>query len=234
MSVTDELKQRAAARALACIESGMTVGLGGGSTAALFIALLGEALKQGRLTDIVGIPSALSVGEFARDHGVPLTTFERHPRIHVCVDGADEVDAEMNLIKGGGGFLTREKIVAQASERLVIVVDESKLSDRLGRQWALPVEVMEFGLESHRRFLRRQGASKVELRLAPSGQPFRTDQGHLILDARFGPMSDPVRLARQLDARAGLVEHGLFLAMATDLIAAYRDGDVIQTRRLQP
>ncbi len=231
MTSADTLKQQAAAYALQFIESGMVVGLGGGSTAELFIVALGTALQQGILQNIVGIPSAKAVGQFARRQGIPLTDFDRKPHIDVCVDGADEADPHLDVIKGGGGFLTREKIVAQASARLIIVVDESKLSRHLGTLWALPVEVLPFGLETQRQFLLTQGAHKVQLRLTADGDPYHTDQGNLILDADFGPIENPGELAQTLAARAGIVEHGLFLQMATDLVAAHASRGVVHQTR---
>ncbi len=230
MTASATLKLQAAVHALQFIRSGMVVGLGGGSTAALFIAALGHALRTGVLQDIVGIPSARSVGAFAHQQGIPLTTLEHHPRINVCVDGADEIDPRLDAIKGGGGFLTREKIVAQASDRLIIVVDESKLSTCLGSHWALPLEVMPFGLETQKRFLQDQGARRVTPRLTADGESYRTDQDNVILDADFGPIRDPVGLARTLSDRAGIVEHGLFLSLATDLINASDRGVVHRCR----
>lgn len=227
----DELKKRAAAAALQHIESGMAVGLGGGSTAAIFIALLGRTLHAGGLQDIKGVPSAVAVGQFAESQGVPLTTLESHPRLDVCVDGADEVSPALDLIKGGGGMLTREKIVAQASERLVIVVDESKLSPQLGTSWPIPVETIEFGWTAQRDYMLELGARRIAPRRNAQGDLYRTDQGNLILDADFGPMPDPAAVARSLSARAGVVEHGLFLGMATDLITACASGEVRTERR---
>ncbi len=224
MPTQDELKRQAAAAALDFVESGMVVGLGGGSTAALFIARLGQAVGNGALRDIVGIPSAPAVGTFAQAHGVPLTDLEHQPRIDVCVDGADEVSPQLDLVKGGGGLLTREKILAQASVQLVIVVDESKHSELLGQQWAIPVEVMEFGWTSQSNFMQELGARAVAVRRRPDGDPYRTDQGNLILDADFGPLTAPADIAAALSARAGIVEHGLFLGMTSHLITSYADG----------
>lgn len=224
MHTQEELKLQAAAAALDFVESGMVVGLGGGSTAALFVARLGQAISNGTLRSIVGIPSAPTVGAFAQAHGVPLTDLEHHLRIDVCVDGADEVSPQLDLVKGGGGLLTREKILAQASVQLVIVVDESKHSELLGQQWAIPVEVVEFGWTSQQRFMQELGARAVTVRRGPDGAPYRTDQGNLILDADFGPLTAPADIAAALSARAGIVEHGLFLGMTSHLITSYADG----------
>jgi ribose 5-phosphate isomerase A len=206
-------------RAVEFVESGMVVGLGGGSTAALAIAHLAEYLRDGRLHDIVGVPCANSVGEAARALGIPLTTLEKSAGIDLTIDGADEVDPDLNLIKGGGGALLYEKIVAQASRREIIIVDADKPSPHLGTRWALPVEVIPFGWGSQRRFLESLGA-QVSVRQTSTGQPFKTDEGNLILDAAFGPIADPAALAGLLDARAGIVEHGLFIGLATDLLIA--------------
>ena len=151
--------------------------------------------------------------------------------VDITIDGADEVDRTLNLIKGGGGALLREKIVAQASRRVVIVVDQSKLSPRIGTHWALPVEVLEFGASAHRRFLESIGAT-VTLR-TNSGDVFRTDQGNMILDSRFGPIADPAALAIELGAHAGIVEHGLFIGLAHDLFIAGASG-VRHVRRDNP
>jgi ribose 5-phosphate isomerase A len=222
-------KLEAAVRAAELVESGMVVGLGGGSTAALAIRRIAELLQQGRLRDVVGIPCAVSVGEEARRLGIPITTLEDQAAIDLTIDGADEVDPDLNLIKGGGGCLLYEKIVAQASRREIIIVDASKPSPRLGTKWALPVEVIPFGWGSQRRFLEGLGA-RVTVRQAADGQPFRTDEGNLILDCAFGPIADPFALARELDARTGIVEHGLFLGMATDLLVAGDGGIEHRTR----
>ncbi|MCK4452241.1 MAG: ribose 5-phosphate isomerase A, partial [Anaerolineae bacterium] len=146
-----------------------------------------------------------------------------HPVVDVTIDGADEVDPHLNLIKGGGGALLREKIVAQASRCEIIVVDESKLSPALGTHWPVPVEVTPFGWRSQAAYLESLGAQPV-LRLSSDGTPFTTDQGNLILDCRFGPISQPAQLAARLSERAGIVEHGLFLGLATDVILAGVEG----------
>jgi ribose 5-phosphate isomerase A len=222
-------KQQAAALAVELIQSGMVVGLGAGSTAGFAAERIAERLRQGVLHDIVGIPCSKTVESMARQLGIPLTTLEERPEIDITIDGADEVDPDLNLIKGGGGALLHEKIVAQASRREVIIVDAGKPSPRLGTKWALPIEVVAFGWGSQRRFLERLGA-RVTLRQVSSGQPFSTDEGHVILDAAFGPIADPDALARELAARAGIVEHGLFLGMATDLLVAGDNGVEHRTR----
>ena len=139
--------------------------------------------------------------------------------IDITIDGADEVDPQLNLIKGGGGALLREKIVAQASRREIIIVDESKLSPQLGSHWPVPVEVLAYGWQSQARYLASLGA-EVTIRRTPEGRVFTTDQGNMILDARFGPITDPEGLAQELAARAGILEHGLFLNLAQDVIVA--------------
>jgi ribose 5-phosphate isomerase A len=213
------LKQQAADQVLAYIQSGMIVGLGAGSTAILAVRGLAGQLARGELTGILGIPCSGVIEAEARRLGIPLTTLEEHPVIDLTFDGADEVDPALNLIKGGGGALLREKIVAQASRREIIVVDESKLSPALGTHWALPVEVIPFGWGSQAAYLESIGA-RIRMRSDDSGVPFKTDQGNYILDCAFGPIDDPVSLGARLDARTGIVGHGLFLGLATDVIVA--------------
>lgn len=216
-------KQQAAEAAVEFIQSGMVVGLGVGSTAIFAVRKIGQLVTEGALRDIIGIPCSIATGEEAARLGIPLSTLDEHTRVDVTIDGADEVDPAGNLIKGGGGALLREKIVAQASAREIIVIDESKLSPALGTRFAVPVEVTPFAWRAHQHFLESLGARAV-LRLAPNGEPYHTDQHNLILDADFGPMVNLNELARQLDAHAGIVEHGLFLGLATDIIVAGPDG----------
>jgi ribose 5-phosphate isomerase A len=217
------LKQEAAERAADYVKSGMVVGLGHGSTAAFAVKEIARLIKTGALSNILGIPCSLQVEDEARGLGIPLTTLEEHPIIDVTVDGADEVDPNLELIKGGGGALLREKIVAQASRREIIVIDESKLSASLGTKWPVPVEVVPFGLRSQVHYLESLGA-RVRVRQTSHGDPFTTDQGNFILDCEFGPIADPGKVASRLAARAGIVEHGLFLGLATDLIVANAKG----------
>jgi ribose 5-phosphate isomerase A len=226
---THELKKRAAERAVELIESGMVVGLGHGSTAILAVQRIAKLLKKGKLREVLGVPCSGQVTEAARNLGIPLTTLEEHPSIDLTIDGADEVDGNLDLIKGGGGALLREKIVAQASRREVIVVDESKLSHALGTQRALPVEVIFFGWQSQALYLESLGATVI-LRKDDNQKRFMTDQGNLILDCNFGPIADIESLAKALNARAGIVEHGLFLGLATDLVVAHAKGVYHRTR----
>jgi ribose 5-phosphate isomerase A len=219
------LKQQAAEYAVAFVESGMVVGLGHGSTALFARRRVAALLESGQLRDILGVPCSSHVGRDARRLGIPLTTLEEHPVVDVTIDGADEATPDLNVIKGGGGALLREKIVAQASRREIIIVDEMKLSPALGARWPVPVEVIPFGWRSQAAYLESLvlGAT-VSLRLSADGTPFRTDEGHLILDCNFGTISSPAQLSEQLNRRAGIVEHGLFVDLATDLIVAANDG----------
>ena len=212
------LKQQAGEQAAALVESGMLIGLGTGSTAIFATRRVAARLRAGELCDIVAIATSRATDAAARKLGIPMLTDDLPRAIDLTIDGADEVDPALDLIKGGGGALLREKIVAQASRRVVIVVDESKLSQRLGTRWPLPVEVMEFGWRSQARFLESLGA--VVTPRAGDGGLYRTDQGNLILDSRFGPIADAAALACALGARAGIVEHGLFIGIAQDLIVA--------------
>ncbi len=219
----EALKRRAGERAAARVSSGMVVGLGTGSTAVFATRAIGERLASGELRDVSGVPTSRATAEAARRVGVPLLSDEIPRAVDLTIDGADEVDPALDLIKGGGGALFREKIVAQASRRLVIVVDDSKLSPALGTRHALPVEVARFGWKSQERFLASIGG-KPSLRLAGDGRAYETDQGNWILDCAFGPIADAPALARQLADRAGIVAHGLFCAIATEVIVAGSDG----------
>ncbi|MBN2469940.1 MAG: ribose-5-phosphate isomerase RpiA [Anaerolineae bacterium] len=218
-----ELKRQAAEAAVDHVESGMVVGLGEGSTAVFAIRRIAALLQSGALADILGVPCSRHVEDIARKLDIPLTTLNEHPVVDLTIDGADEVDPALNVIKGGGGALLREKMVAQATRREIIVVDEGKLSDRLGVQWALPVEVLEFGWKAQAHFLRALGGDPVARR-QPDGALYYTDQGNLILDTNFGPIEDVHALDRALAGRAGIVEHGLFLGLVHDVIVAGEDG----------
>jgi ribose 5-phosphate isomerase A len=219
----DAAKRAAGERAAERIREGMVVGLGTGSTAIFATRKLGELLSAGRLRRVTAVATSKATEAEARGLGIPLIDQSIPSEIDLTIDGADEVDPALNLIKGGGGALFREKIVAEASRRVVIVVDESKLSPSLGTRHALPIEVARFGWKSQERFLEALGA-KPALRRADGGNPYETDQGNWILDCSTGPIADPAKLAERLAARAGLVEHGLFCGIASEVIVAGEQG----------
>ena len=224
MTDADSFKRSAAAEAVAQVRSGMVLGLGTGSTAAYFLQLLGAKIESGELQDIVGVASSIRTGREARTAGIPLTGLAEHPRLDLAVDGADEVTPELDLIKGMGGALLREKMVAQASDRFVIIADSSKAVGRLGSRSALPVEVVDWGWSGHVAFLEAQGA-RVEVRSFDDGPPFKSDNGNLILDCSFPEgIADPAALEAGLRARAGVVGTGLFLGMADEAILAGPEG----------
>jgi ribose 5-phosphate isomerase A len=217
------LKKMAGEKAVEYIESGMVVGLGFGSTVIHSLRLIGELIRRGELEGIQAIPTADLIADEARRAGIPLTSLEEHPRIDVTIDGADEVDPELNLIKGGGGALLREKIVAQATTLNIIVVDEQKFSPVLGTNFDLPIEIVPFGWRPLEEYLRSIGA-EPQLRTKADGKSFVTDSGNFILDCHFGTIDDPYALSAELKSRAGIVEHGLFLDLASEVIIAAGDG----------
>ncbi len=223
-------KEEAAKRAVQFVQSGMKVGLGTGSTAIFATRRIAELLKTGELHDLVAFATSKATAEEAVRLGIPMLPDDLPEDLDVTIDGADEVDPEMNLIKGGGGALLREKIVAQVSQREIIVVDETKPSLRLGTHWPLPIEVIPFGWRSQARYLESMGA-KYTLRQNRDGTRFVTDSGNLILDCHFGPIADARHLAAILNSRAGIVEHGLFIDLATDLIVAGASGIQHRTRK---
>jgi ribose 5-phosphate isomerase A len=218
-----EFKEAAAVRAVTFVQSGMKVGLGTGSTAIFATRRIGELLRTGQLHDIVGFATSKATQAEAIRLGIPMMSEDMPTDIDLTIDGADEVDPDMNLIKGGGGALLREKIVAQASRREIIVVDESKSSSRLGTLQPVPVEVIPFGWRSQARYLEALGAVYT-VRLNSDGTQFVTDSGNMILDCQFGPIGDVRQLASALCTRPGVVEHGLFIGLATDLIVAGASG----------
>jgi ribose 5-phosphate isomerase A len=216
-------KRDAAARAAALVAPGMVVGLGSGSTARLAVEEIARLVAEGSLRDVVGVPTSRATADLARARGLRLTDLEQHPVVDLAIDGADEVAPNGDLLKGAGGALVREKIVAAASRRLVIVVDESKRVDRLGRRSPLPVAVVPFGWSTHAAAVRDLGGEAV-LRRDETGRPHATDEGHLILDCRFpGAIPDPEAVARALKLRPGVVETGLFLGLAPEVIVGRRD-----------
>lgn len=221
----DDKKTAAARAALAYVEDGMKLGIGTGSTAEAFVRLLAEKVGEG--INVTGVPTSERTARLCVELGVKLATLDEMPRLDLTVDGADEIDPQLNLTKGGGGALLREKIVAHASEMLVIIADDSKLVPALGA-FPLPIEVNPFGLEATRQsivdaYAELGHSGEVRLRVR-DGQPFETDGGHLILDASFGHISDPKALSDALHAIPGVVEHGMFIGMATLAVVAGSDG----------
>lgn len=215
----DELKKQAAIYAVRFVEPGMTVGLGTGSTAIHAVREIARRHDAGELSGIRTFATSAEIARAATDAGLPLIGPQGPLALEVTIDGADEVDPQINLIKGGGGALLHEKIVAQATKREIIVIDESKLSERLGTKHALPVEVFPFECEAQRAFLESLGSQPI-LRTGSGGETFVTEEGNFIYDCRFGPIGDVEELAAELDARAGIAAHGLFLGLTDDLIVA--------------
>ena len=226
-----DYKRAAALRALEYVEPGMKLGLGTGSTAAIFIELLGAKVKAG--LDVVCVPTSEATATQARALGIKLTTLDDEPILDLTIDGADELDGDLRLVKGGGGALLREKIVAVASDRLMIIADSSKLVAHLGA-YPIPVEIVRFGLASTKRIIEELASDIgcegcVTLRLAKDGQPFATDSGNVILDCAFGPLHDPEALDDVLRQIPGVVENGLFLGICDTAIIGGPDGvEVIQ------
>jgi ribose 5-phosphate isomerase A len=229
----DALKRQAAARALEAVRDGMKLGLGTGSTAKHFVDLLGEKVRSGM--KVVGVPTSEATRAQAEQCGIALTTLDEVDRLDITIDGADEVDPALDLIKGGGGALLREKIVAAASDRMIVIADDTKWVDALGR-FPLPVEVIPFGLGATRRAMERAFAEAgvsgpMEVRKGRDGHVFVTDGGHWIVDARLGRIADPPRLARLLNVIPGVVEHGLFVGLASTVILAGAQGIRVVERR---
>ena len=222
----EPLKREAARRALEFVRPGMRLGLGSGSTAAHFVDLLGEKVKSG--LEVIGVPTSEATRTRAKQLGIPLSTLDSEPELDLTIDGADELDSALNLIKGGGGALLREKIVASASRDMIVIADETKKVGRLGR-FPLPIEVVDFGLGAITRAIAAavKGCGcegPLRLRHKSDGHVFVTDGGHLILDAGLGAIHDPRALARALSEVPGVVEHGLFIGLARRAILATRGG----------
>lgn len=225
MTTRDQEKAAAARKSLEYIHDGMVVGLGSGTTATFVIQLIGEQVGKG--LKIRGIPTSSASGALAESLGIPLTTLDDVDAIDVTIDGADEVAPGLQLIKGGGGYLLHEKIVAAASKRLVIVVDEHKKVAELGR-FPLPVEVIQFAARPVKKQLEAMNAHPT-LRCGSDGRPFLTDEGNFIFDCSFGRIPNPPATARALKSIPGLVEHGLFLGMASLAIVAAASGIEVLT-----
>ena len=216
------MKIEAARAALDFVEDGMKLGIGTGTTAEEFVKLLAERVEGG--LDIIGVPTSERTAKLCLQLGVPLSTLEETPALDLTIDGADEVDGSLGLIKGGGGALLREKIVAFASQRMIVIADASKVVQTLGK-FPLPIEVNPFGLAATQHAIDNAAQSlqltgSIALRRGNENDPFETDGGHYILDASFGHISDPDALSRALHDIPGVVEHGLFLGMAEKAIIA--------------
>lgn len=222
-------KHRAAEAALKYVKSGMTVGLGTGSTAKIFIDLLGQAIRTGQLTNIRGLPTSVRSEEQARQLGIEVVDFSIVESVDVTIDGADEVSPALDLIKGLGGALLREKVVAQNSRKLIIIVDDSKLVPHLCGKGRLPVEVAPFSRYASERFLRSLDGDPV-LRLNPDNTPYVTDNGNFIFDCMFPPITQPGPFDQMLRDRAGIVETGLFVKIASVVIVA-DDQDIHELKR---
>jgi ribose 5-phosphate isomerase A len=223
----EELKRAAALRAIEEVEDGMVLGLGTGSTAAFVVEGLGRRVAGG--LQVVGIPTSERTAAQARRLGIPIATFAEYQRLDLTIDGADEVQlGSLDLIKGLGGALLREKIVAAASERLVIVVDQEKLVERLGEHTPVPVEVTQFGWQATAVALARLGCAP-ERRYSAGEQPFVTDGGNFILDCRFGPIGDPGKLERGIAMTVGAVESGLFVGRSSKVVVASATGVEVLT-----
>lgn len=225
---TKTLKIEASRAALEHVQSGMRLGIGTGSTAEEFVRLLADRVRSG--FEVIGVPTSERTADLCNELGVPLATLDELPELDLTVDGADEIDPELNLIKGAGGALLREKIVATASADMIVIADHSKLVSELGK-FALPIEVNRFGLTTTRLAIERSAKAlglngAFELRMN-SGEPYVTDGDHLIIDASFGRIPDPRALSDALHAIPGIVEHGLFLEIASTAIIA--DGKGVET-----
>ncbi|XBH60634.1 probable ribose-5-phosphate isomerase 3, chloroplastic [Aegilops tauschii subsp. strangulata] len=231
----DDLKRLAAVRAVEQVQSGMVLGLGTGSTAAFAVAEIGALLASGKLSGIVGVPTSKRTFEQATSLGIPLSTLDDHPVIDLAIDGADEVDPDLNLVKGRGGALLREKMVEAASGKFVVVVDETKLVTGLGGSGlAMPVEVVQFCWKHNQVRLQdlfNEEGCEAKLRLNEDGKPYVTDNSNYIVDLYFKtPIKDALGAGKEIAALEGVVEHGLFLNMATSVIIAGSDGVSVKTK----
>jgi len=220
----EELKKLAGEKAVEQIKDGMIIGLGTGSTVEYTLRKLGEVLKEKKL-DIKGIPTSIHTKRVAKEENIPLTTLDENPVIDLTIDGADEVDSYLNLIKGGGGALTREKIIAFNSEKVVIVVDDSKVVKALGIDFDLPVEVVKFGWQATKETLKGLGC-EVKLREIMEGEPYITDNGNYILDCEFERITNPDEIEMQINNIPGVVENGLFVGLVDEVIVGGKGGIV--------
>lgn len=230
MESLEMLKKQAAERAVEQIGSGMVVGLGTGSTAVYAVRAIGELLRNGRLTNIIAIPTSEATAALARECAIPLSTLNDHPIIDLTIDGADEIAPNLDLTKGLGGALLREKIVAAASKRNIIIADHTKLVEKLGSRAPIPVEVVGFAERPLTLFLESLGARVVRRPNKAGTAPFITDEHNLILDCHVARLDDPAAFAQTVIGRPGVVEHGLFLGYATQAIVAMPDEVVVLSR----
>ena len=219
------MKQEVGRAAAAQVASGTVLGLGTGSTTAFAIQFIGDRLASGELTDIKGVPTSFQASVLAKKYGIPLTTLDEVETIHLAIDGADEVDPQFNLIKGGGAAHTREKIVDGLAEKFIVVVDSSKLVDKLGSTFALPVEVLPMAVAPVTRALAALGGS-VDLRMGVNKDgPVITDQGNMVLDVKFEASAAPAELEATINNIPGVLENGLFVGLATEiLVGEVKDG----------
>ncbi|XP_043724336.1 probable ribose-5-phosphate isomerase 3, chloroplastic [Telopea speciosissima] len=231
----DDLKKLAADKAVEYVSSGMVLGLGTGSTAAFVVAKIGQLYNSGKLKDIVGVPTSKRTAEQAASLGIPLSVLDDHPHIDLAIDGADEVDPELNLVKGRGGALLREKMVEAASDKFVVVADETKLVTGLGGSGlAMPVEVVQFcwkyNLTRLQELFKEEGC-EAKLRLDGDGKPYVTDNSNYIVDLYFKtPIKEAGAAGKEISSFEGVVEHGLFLDMASAVIIAGKEGVSVKTK----
>ncbi len=220
------MKQEVGRAAAAQVKSGTVVGLGTGSTTAFAIQFIGERIASGELKDIKGIPTSFQASVLAKQHGIPLATLDDVDHIDIAIDGADEVDPQMNLIKGGGAAHTREKVVDGLAEQFIVVVDSSKLSDKIGTIFALPVEVIPMAIAPVTRALEKLGG-KVEMRMGiQKDGPVITDQGNMVLDVTFNGIDKPAEMEKEINNIPGVLENGLFVGLATEvLVGEVTDGE---------
>ncbi len=222
MSWVDGAKRRAAEAAAQHIKSGTVIGLGTGSTAKHLIQIVGSYLSAGRLTDIQGVPTSIQTSADAKEAGIPLTTLDDHPELTLSIDGADLIDGNLNALKGGGGALLREKIVASASKTYILIADERKIVEKLGTGFPLPIEILPFSAAPAADRVRKLGATVILRR--GKLDPVTTDNGNFILDADFGPIDDPAGLELELKSIPGVLETGLFLGYADLAYVGTPDG----------
>jgi ribose 5-phosphate isomerase A len=221
MADRERMKQLACQRAAQEVQEGMVLGLGTGSTVYYFLHELGRMVREG--VHMTGVPTSVQTAQLATQLAIPLTTLDDQPHLDLAVDGADEVDDQLNLVKGAGGALLREKIIAASAARFLVVVDDGKIVTRLGERYPLPVEVVPFGHTPAMRAMEGLGA-RVTLRRGTDGQPWLSDNGNYILDCHFGLIADPVALQQELLAIPAVVESGLFLNMTDTVIVGHAEG----------